>query len=129
MSWKWFKKNKEWATIPLRIILAFLLIMPGYNKLANLAGTAGFFEGLGVPIAIVFALLVGLIEFVGGIMVLIGLFTRYVVALQAVVMVFAILLAHLSGGYEKAALVLLLTVSLMFSGAGQLSVDKNLLKK
>jgi putative oxidoreductase len=135
LSCKWFDKRKDWATIPLRIIIAFILIPGGLNKLSNLSGTAGFFGNLGVPIPIVFAFLVAAIEFFGGIAVLLGLLTRWASGFQGVVMIFAILLAHLDwatfvfSGYEKAALVLLVSIALLFLGGGPISVDQDLRKK
>ena len=129
MCWKWFEKNKDWATTPLRIVLAIILIPTGYGKLMNIAGTAGFFDSLGIPLATVFAVVAGLVELVSEIAILIGFLTRYESVLVSLVMIVAILTAHLNGTYPKALLVLGSVLALLFSGTEKLSLDKKLFKK
>jgi len=122
---KWFEKNNIWATIPLRIALAVLFIAHGASKLfGGLEGTAGFFDKIGIPLAFFFAVVVGIVEFGGGILLLLGLFTRYSAALLSIVMIVAILTAHLGGGYELAMMGLGGSLALLFMGAGKCSLDE-----
>ncbi len=130
---EWCDKHKEWATISLRLLLAFIFIPAGWGKLMNIAGTTGFFGSLGIPLAGFFAVVVGLVELLGGIAVLIGLATRYASALLSIIMVVALLTAHFDGGqfvnYGKAAVSLLVALSLMFSGEGVLGLERVICKK
>lgn len=130
MCIKWFKKNKdEWASVSLRLLVGIFFIIAGYPKLfVRLDGVAGFFDSLGIPLPFFFAIVVGIVEFFGGIAILLGLFTRPVALLQAIVMIVALLTAHLGGGYEKALLLLGGTIALLFLGGGKLSLDALLCK-
>ena len=126
----WLTKNKIWASIPLRLVLAAVFMVHGWQKLTGLEGTAGFFGSIGIPLAGTMALVVGIIEFGGGLAVLLGLGTRYVASLLAIVMIVASLKVHLpngfflsAGGYEFTLTLLGAAIALAFLGAGPLSLD------
>ncbi|GAA5131825.1 hypothetical protein GCM10025767_04630 [Thalassotalea piscium] len=81
------------------------------------------------------ALLAGGAEFFGGLALLVGLLVRPAALMLSVTMVVAILSVHFenglfmsNNGYEFGLALLAASVSLMFSGAGKLSLD-NLLSK
>lgn len=59
-----------------RILLSVIFILAGYGKITNLSGTAGYFAGTGLPVPMVTAVVVSLVELVGGIFILVGFFTR-----------------------------------------------------
>ncbi len=74
-----------------RILLSILFITAGYGKLTALGGTAGYFGSMGLPLPMVTAILVTAVELLGGIAILIGLFTRpaaYLLALFCVATAF-----------------------------------------
>ena len=88
----------------LRIATGLLLVPHGAQKLFGLFGGYGltatgqfFATKLGLPAS--FALLAGLIEFVGGLMLAAGLLTRPVAALVAGVMAVAAFGVHLPNGF------------------------------
>lgn len=119
----------------LRAANAAVFIMHGYGKLFG--GTGRFSQtvaGLGLPAPVVFAVAVALIEFVGGIFVALGLMTRWVALLQAVVMGVGIY-HHTSrndpfiGGWELAFVMLMTSLGLVFLGPGRPSFDRNVLKR
>lgn len=62
----------------LRVIAAAILIYHGYGKLFGfgIEGVSGFFGSIGLPAAGILAILVSLLEFFGGIAILLGIFTR-----------------------------------------------------
>ncbi len=64
-----------------RVMLAVLFLDSGYAALTNIAGTAGYFAGLGLPFPMLVAWGVGLFEVAGGIALMVGLFTRPAAAL------------------------------------------------
>ncbi len=74
-----------------RILLSILFITAGYGKLTALGGTAGYFGSMGLPLPMVTAIVVTAVELLGGIAILIGLFTRpaaYLLALFCVATAF-----------------------------------------
>ncbi|WP_435364515.1 DoxX family protein [Haloarchaeobius sp. DYHT-AS-18] len=128
--------NTDLSVLTVRLGVGLIMLVHGLGKLTG-AGPAGSgIEGfavalvsLGVPAPVLTAWLVGFAEAVGGLLVLVGLFSRIGAAAIAVVMVGAILLVHLpngflvsNGGYEFALLVLLASVSLVFTDPGKYSV-------
>jgi len=88
----------------LRVATGLLLVPHGAQKLFGLFGGYGltatgqfFATKLGLPAS--FALIAGLIEFVGGLMLAAGLLTRPIAALVAGVMVVAAFGVHLPNGF------------------------------
>ena len=64
-----------WALLALRVVLGAIFIAHGKAKLvAGPAGMAGLLKGQGFPMPTLFAWVVALLEFVGGILLVIGLF-------------------------------------------------------
>ena len=125
----------------LRLIVAAVFIAHGAQKLFGiwggygLAGTAGFFEQIGVRPAYPLALIVAIIEFGGGLMLAAGAMTFVVSIALATVMVGAMWKVHAAHGFFLASvpgqgngieftLVLLgALVALMLSGPGAMSID------
>ncbi|PSJ58479.1 DoxX family protein [Pseudaminobacter soli (ex Li et al. 2025)] len=77
-----------------RILLSIIFILAGFGKLTGIAGTAQYFAGYGLPMPTVTAVVVGLVEFFGGLAVLIGFQTRIAAILLAIFSVAAALVAH-----------------------------------
>jgi len=73
-----------------RITVGWVFLWAGWGKLGALPQVIENFRGWGVPMAEVMAPFVSGLEFVGGILLLCGLFTRVIAALLMVVMVVAI---------------------------------------
>ncbi|UGX85077.1 DoxX family protein [Phyllobacterium meliloti] len=84
------------VTLISRILLTLLFIPAGYGKLTNLAGTAEYFAAKSLPLPTVTAVIVGLVELVGGLAVLFGFKTRYAAALLGLFTIGAALVAHLA---------------------------------
>ncbi|WP_288191989.1 DoxX family protein [uncultured Phyllobacterium sp.] len=83
------------VTLISRILLTLLFIPAGFNKLTSLAGTAEYFAAKSLPLPTVTAVIVGLVELVGGLAVLFGFKTRYAAILLGVFTIGAALVAHL----------------------------------
>ncbi len=123
---------KDYAALPLRIVLGIIFIVHGYLKLfGGVEGTTNFFTGLGIPLAGFFAYVVGIVEFFGGIALILGLVVKIVSVLLIINTSIAILLVHLpkgflisNGGAEYALALLAGLVSLTFLGPGKLSLQK-----
>jgi putative oxidoreductase len=118
-----FTANHDLGLLLIRIALGVTFIVHGWAKVANLSGTAGFFESIGLAAAL--AYIVAAIEFLGGIAVLLGVGIRTAGFLIALVMVGAIATvkadAGFMGGYELDFTLLLVALGLVFTGAGKYS--------
>ena len=86
---------KHLGLLVLRLILGAIFVYHGYGKLTNIEATAGFFSMLHIPMATVMAYVVGLVELVGGALLILGLFTCIASMLLMVVMLVALFTAHL----------------------------------
>lgn len=118
-----------------RVTAGLLLIPHGAQKLFGLFGGYGleatgqfFASKLGLPAS--FALLAGLIECVGGLMLALGFATRAVAVLVFGVMAVAVVSVHLpngffwtSGGYEYPLLWAVVALSYALRGGGRFSLD------
>ena len=114
-----------------RILLTLLFFVAGYNKLMNVAGTAGYFGKLGLPMPDLLVWLVIATELVGGLLILIGWKTRLVAWIMAIFTVATAVIGHkfwvdpsqatqflknlgIAGGF----------LMLAYAGPGKISADK-----
>ena len=121
----------NFAPLSLRIIAGIGFMMHGLPKLLDISNTQNSFTNMGLPPEL--AIIIGLLEFIGGLAILLGVFTRIAAGLLAIDMIGAILLVKLSkgfiDGYELDLLYLAIMISLMLTGPGNLSIEKNVLKR
>jgi putative oxidoreductase len=67
---------QNFAALVGRILLAAIFIISGFNKFSDFSGTAGFMSGAGLPAAEFLLVLTILIELAGGLLIVLGLYTR-----------------------------------------------------
>jgi putative oxidoreductase len=118
-----------------RLVLGLLMAGHGAQKLFGwfggygLAGTGGFFEGLGFRPGRLFAALAGSAEFFGGLLVALGLLGPVGPAIVVSVMIVAAVTVHWHGvfatsnGVEVPLLYAAGAAALALTGPGQYSVD------
>ena len=113
-----------------RLLLSLLFLVAGFGKLTDIAGTAGWFGSIGLPAPTVVAVVVGLLELVGGLAILVGFKARIAALVLAAFTVGATLIAHLDFADQVQQLMFLknlsITGGLLFVavfGAGSLSID------
>src|ERR1041384_2824132 len=138
-----FQTDANWAGFVLRLVLALVIFPHGAQKAlgwfggCGAAGTMQFFtKTVGLPTPVSFLGIAA--EFVGPMMLVLGLGTRLAALLIAAVMVGAVLVVHKrvgffmnwSGqrkpgeeGYEYHLLVIAISVALLITGGGALSID------
>ncbi|WP_249597325.1 DoxX family protein [Peribacillus frigoritolerans] len=125
------------AHLFLRVILGFTFFIHGVSKFqGGIGNTAGFFDSLGIPGFM--AYIVAGIELIGGLAVILGLGTRIVSVLFAVIMVGAIFTAKLpagflgngqAAGYELDLALLAMSVYLACANRTVLSMDNVIFNK
>jgi putative oxidoreductase len=81
----------SWAgPLIMRIIVGYTFMLSGWGKLTHLEQVTENFVGWGIPFPNILTPFVSGVEFFGGAMLILGLFTRIPAAMLAVVMVVAI---------------------------------------
>ena len=128
---EWFKHRSSWGLLALRVIAGVLIMMHGYAKLMSLDGTGKFFMSIGIPAAAAVAVLVALVEFLGGIAFITGFLTRHAAALTSIVMFFAVVLTKLPAIATKGVsaadpelALLAASLCLLFAGPGKWAASK-----
>lgn len=116
------KKYMNWGLLTLRFAVGAVFIYHGWMKLNGMEGTVGMMTSIGLPVPMFWAWLVALVEFVGGIAIVLGLFNRIVTAVLAIDMMVALFAVHTKMPYKAAELPVLLlgtVVALHTTGAGK----------
>jgi putative oxidoreductase len=124
------------ALLFVRLVVGLAMAAHGSQKLFGwfggygLAGTGGFFEGLGFRPGRIFAFFAGLGEFGGGLLIALGLGGALGPAVIVMVMLVAIFAVHISkgffitnGGWELNASYIAAVVALAYVGYGAYSLD------
>ena len=77
-----------------RILIAFMFMQSGYEKLTDLTGTAGYIASGGLPNLTALAALTGVFELVAGLAILIGFKARWAALVLAAFTLVASFLYH-----------------------------------
>ena len=125
------RKLLMFGPLPIRILAGITFIAHGLPKFEDVTGTQGFFGNIGLPPEL--ALPIGLLEVIGGIFLIVGVVTRISAALLIIDMIGAIVLVKLPdgfvGGYELESLLIAISVSLLLTGPGRISIEYDVLKR
>ena len=128
----WF----AWAgPLAVRIVVGVVFMGTGWTKLHNLPGITKNFTAMGIPAPEILTPFVSGMEFVGGLLLLLGLLTRFISVPMMVIMVVAILAAKRDGidsletllGFEEVSYFVMFAW-LAIAGPGPISLDHLVLK-
>ncbi len=116
--------------------IMFLMHVSTKFKLGADAVAANLFSKNGIEPALLWAYVVMCLETVGGVCLIVGLFTRFVAAALAIEMLIALLFVHLpkgyaagGGGYEYVLLIGAICFAIAIRGGGPYSIDRFLGKE
>ncbi|MBI2484823.1 DoxX family protein [Candidatus Uhrbacteria bacterium] len=101
-------QGRDLALFLLRLAAGAVFIYHGWLKLDDMQATQAFFESLNIPVVAVAAWVVALVEFVGGIALVLGVHARSGAFLLGINMIVALLVAHLGKPFLAAELPLVL---------------------
>jgi putative oxidoreductase len=130
--------SASWVPLPLRLGLGLVFIAHGAQKVLGSWGGPGFntFISASTPFpfmrpAWLWLAAAALGELIGGVLVLLGFLTRIGAFLIACVMLTAVVGVHSEAffgarGMEYALTLLLVSIALLISGGGALSIDRSL---
>ncbi len=130
------QRLQNWALLLLRFVLAYGFFGPAIMKWENMQAIGDWFKSLGYPFPYFNAYMAGTIEFLGVILLILGLGTRVITSLLIFVMLIAITTVHLRNGFEAGSngfeipLYYAVMLFVLFAfGAGKYSLDHFLCKK
>lgn len=124
--------NQGVGSLIIRLALGLIFFIHGLQKFqGGLDNTAGFFESLGI--SGIMGYVVATIELVGGILLIVGLGTRWIGAAFTVIMLVAIFTVKLqmgfAGGYEFEIALAAMSLYLVVSGGADYSLDRILFRR
>ena len=119
------------ALLTARVLLGVIMFAHGYQKLVvdGIGRTTAGFESMSIPLAIVSASFVTVVELVGGVLLVLGLMTRTVAACMGFVMAGAAGFVHLrhgvfvaDGGWELVGAIAGALLALAAAGPGRIGL-------
>ena len=128
------RNSKDIGLILIRLMLASVFIFHGGQKLFGLFGgygleaTAEWMKSVGIPFPSISAFMAGATEFIGGILLITGLFTRPVGLLLAITM-FVAASTHSgfnfqTGGMEYALTLAVVSLALALTGPCKFAINR-----
>ena len=124
--------NVKYSAFLMRLSLGTILLAHGLLKVMvfTVPGTVGYFESIGLPAIAAHFTIMG--ELVGGIAILVGLYTRLAAILSLPILIGAALVhasngwvfSNQGGGWEFPVLLIVLAVSVSITGNGAYAVRK-----
>lgn len=120
----------NWLLLIVRLFWGIQFARAGWSKLQDLESTTAFFAKLGIPYPELHAPLVAYIEFIGGILLAVGLLSRIASIPLSITMIVALIVAHGASLGDLTAIVkeapfnfLVASLMVLSFGAGKYSLD------
>jgi putative oxidoreductase len=116
-----------WGLTVLRLAMAIILVHAGWQKFAaGMEAATGFFAKMGVPAPHLTGPFIAMLELIGGSLLFLGLFGRWLGLLYAIEFVVAVHYVRPSAGWAGARLELMLLaggLALLIGGPGRAALD------
>lgn len=125
-------KTSGWGLTLLRLTVGTVFVIHGGQKLFifGFGHVGGMLQHMGFPLPQVFGVILTLVEFFGGVALILGIFTRWAALLIAIDMAVAVLKVHLPhgffgpGGFEYPLTLLVANLTLALSGPGAAALGR-----
>lgn len=123
-----------WGITVLRVVVGAVFLVHGLQKVfvMGVANLGDMFGGVGLPLPVIAAIIVTAVEALGGLALILGLFTRWAAIPLAITMLVALFVVHLpngffvtggGNGYEFVLTLAAASISLFLMGSGALALD------
>lgn len=118
------EKRPNLALLVIRIIIGGIFIVSGWMKVVDMTQTLGFFSSLHIPAFLTYIVAYG--ELIGGILLVIGLWTSVASAFLSIVMIVAIFVTIPmgSGAYMTPLATLAGLIAILGGGAGRFAIRR-----
>ncbi len=93
--------NADAGLLIIRLVLGTIMIVHGYPKVTGFSGVVEGFTGMGIPLPPLAAAFATVAEFVGGILMIVGVFTDIAGLMFAIDMLGAIIFVHAKNGFSN----------------------------
>ncbi|SDC12725.1 DoxX family protein [Paraburkholderia lycopersici] len=136
MRYNLFGPGNDAVLLISRILLAALFVLFGWSKITGFSGTVDYMAHVGAPAPMLSTIIAVIMEFVVGILILIGFYTRPLAVLLALYTVATAIIAHhfwnMTGAEQMANMINFYKnvsiagglLALAVSGPGRLSIDR-----
>ncbi|WP_233866396.1 DoxX family protein [Paraburkholderia adhaesiva] len=94
MRYNLFGPGSDSVLLVSRILLAALFVLFGWTKLTGFSGTVDYMAHVGAPVPMVSAIIAVVMEFVVGILIVVGFYTRPLAVLLALYTVGTAIIGH-----------------------------------
>ncbi|MDP1706409.1 MAG: DoxX family protein [bacterium] len=116
----------DWGILALRFFLGAILMKHGWPKISRLRETAVSFTGMGFKPALFWATIVAIVEFIGGLALVGGLFTQIfagLIFIQFLVIILKLKRKTGFGSWEFDGLIAAAALILLVLGSGRFSLE------
>lgn len=136
MRYNLFGKSDDVALLVSRVLLAALFVLFGWSKITGFSGTVDYMAHVGAPVPMISAVIAVVMEFVVGILILVGFFTRPLAVLLALYTIATALIGHhfwnMTGAEQMANMINFYKnvsiagglLALAVAGPGRFSIDR-----
>jgi putative oxidoreductase len=119
------------AKVALRVVLGLVLAYHGYGKVTHGFAVSVFADKFHIILPQITGPFISLLELIGGLCLIVGLFTRYLGVLFTIEFIVVMLVLWVGqgagwGATERELLILFSSLYLATNGGGQLSLDKSI---
>jgi putative oxidoreductase len=127
---EWFERRTDWGALFIRLAVGVRLVEGTQDNVfsyARMQEFASFLAGLGTPFPLFSAFLSAYAQFICGILVVVGLFTRPAGLVIAINFVVALVLAHRTTPFLatwQATMMLAGGLFFLFNGSGAFALDR-----